>query len=127
MTVATALLDRPADQPWRAARVLLVDADDTARRAMAGALRVAGLDVTAVPGDGQALAVLTSVRPDVLITGVGLVATLRVREVGVPVLAIGPHGDRVAAFQSGADDFLAVPFGPAELIGRVTELARSRV
>jgi DNA-binding response OmpR family regulator len=30
----------------------------------------------------------------------------------------------VAAFQAGADAFLATPFGPAELFGRVAELAR---
>lgn len=127
MTLAPALLDRPADRPGRATRVLLVDPDDTARRVMTWALRTAGLEVTAVPADDQALAVLVSVQPDVLVTGVGLVGTLRVREVDVPVLAVGPHGDRVAAFQAGADDFLATPFGPAELINRVAELARPRV
>jgi DNA-binding response OmpR family regulator len=127
MAVATALLDRPADQPGRPPRVLLVDPDDTARRAVARALRTAGLDVTAVPADDQALAVLVSVQPDVLVTGVGLVRTLRVREVDVPVLAVGPQDDRVAAFQAGADDFLATPFGPGELISRVVGLAHSRV
>lgn len=127
MAVATALLDRPADRPARASRVLLVDPDDTTRRMLAWALRSAGLDVTAVPADDQALAVLLSVQPDVLVTGVGLVRTLRVREVDVPVLAFGPQDDRVAAFQAGADDFLATPFGPAELINRVTGLAHSRV
>jgi DNA-binding response OmpR family regulator len=131
MTVATALLTRPADGPGRAARVLLVDRDDTARRAMAGALRSVGLDVTAVAADDQALAVLVAVQPDALVTdlranGLGLVRTLRVREVDVPVVAVGERGDRVAAFQAGADDFLAAPVGPAELVRRVAELARPR-
>jgi DNA-binding response OmpR family regulator len=129
MTVATALLSRPTDGPGRAARVLLVDRDDAARRAMAGALRAAGLDVTAVAADDQALAVLVSVQPDVLVTdlranGLELVRTLRVREVGVPAIVVGERTDRVPAFQAGADDFLATPFGPAELLRRVAELAR---
>ena len=131
MTVATALLDRSADRPGRASRVLLVDRDDTARRAMAGALRAAGLQVTAVGGDDQALAVLVSVQPDVLVTdlranGLRLVGTLRAREVDVPALAVGPRTDRVAAFQAGADAFLATPFGPADLLSRVAELAQRR-
>lgn len=131
MTVATALLDRPADRPGRASRVLLVDGDEVERRAMAGAMRAAGLDVTAVAADDQALAVLASVRPDVLVTGrrsngFELVATLRVREIDVPAIAVGERGDRVAAFQAGAGAFLATPFGPAELLGRVAELARPR-
>jgi DNA-binding response OmpR family regulator len=132
MTVATALLSRSADRPSRASRVLLVDRDDAARRAMAGALRAAGLEVTAVAADDQALAVLVSVQPDVLVTdlrtnGLELVRTLRVRDVAVPAIAVGERADRVSAFQAGADDFLATPFGPADLLRRVTELARPRV
>jgi two-component system KDP operon response regulator KdpE len=131
MTVATALLDPTADRPGRASRVLLVDRDAVTRRAMAGALRAAGLAVTAVAADDQALAVLVSVQPDVLVTdlranGLELVRTLRVREVDVPALAVGERMDRVAAFQAGADDFLATPFGPAELLSRVAELAYQR-
>jgi DNA-binding response OmpR family regulator len=131
MTVATALLRRSADRPGRASRVLLVDRDDAARRAMAGALRAAGLEVTAVAADDQALAVLVSVQPDVLVTdlranGLELVRTLRARDVAVPAVAVGERADRVSAFQAGADDFLATPFGPAELLRRVTELARPR-
>jgi DNA-binding response OmpR family regulator len=131
MTVATALLTRPADRPGRASRVLLVDRDDAARRAMAGAMRAAGLEVTAVAGDDQALAVLVSVQPDVLVTdlranGLELVRTLRVRDVDVPAIAVGDRVDRVTAFQAGADDFLATPFGPAELLRRVAELVRPR-
>jgi DNA-binding response OmpR family regulator len=128
MTVATDLLSRPIEATGRASRVLLVGRDDVSRRAMAGAMRAAGLEVTAVAGDDQALAVLVSVQPDVLVTdlranGFELVRTLRLREVDVPAVAVGERGDRVAAFQAGADAFLATPFGPAELIGRVAELA----
>ena len=131
MIVAAALLDRSADRPGRASRVLLVDGDDVTRRAVSGALRAAGLEVTAVAADHQALAVLVSMQPDVLVTdlranGLELVRTLRVRDVDVPVLAVGSWMDRVAAFQAGADAFLATPFGPADLLSRVAELADPR-
>jgi DNA-binding response OmpR family regulator len=127
MTVATALLDRPAvHRP--APRVLLVDGDSTDRRAMAAAMRAAGLVVTAVAGPAEALAVVPAVRPDVLVTDMSrdaleLVQVLRVRGVGVPALAVGPRTGRVAAFQAGADAFLATPFGPSELLRRVADLA----
>ncbi|MCO1659158.1 response regulator transcription factor [Pseudonocardia humida] len=128
MTVATALLDRPADRPRSASRVLLVDGDGDGRRAKAAAMRAAGLEVTAVPDPAQALAVLGAVRPDVLITDMSrdaleLVQVLRVRGAAVPTLTVGSRTDRVAAFQAGADAFLAVPFGPAELLDRVADLA----
>jgi DNA-binding response OmpR family regulator len=130
MTVATALLDRPADPRPPATRVLLVDGDGSGRRAMAGAMRAAGLEVTAVTEPGQVLAVVLPVRPDVLVVdlataGLDLIRTLRVRGVGVPVVAVGPRTERVAAFRAGADAFLATPFGPAELLARVAELARA--
>lgn len=138
MTVATALLDRPADRPARRPRVLLVEDDASVRHAMAAALRAAGHDVTAVAGAEQALAVLVSVRPDVLVTdltmpemdGLELVRTLRVREVGVPVLVVSARDgvvDRVAAFEAGCDAFLAKPFGLGELLARVSELTLLRV
>jgi DNA-binding response OmpR family regulator len=131
MTVATAPLDRPAHRRPPAARVLLVDDDPAARRAVAAALRAAGLEVTAVRDNDQAYAVLVAVQPDVLVAdlradGLDLVRTLRAREVGVAAVAVGDRVDRVAAFQAGADAFVAAPFGPAELLGRVTELARIR-
>ncbi len=131
MTVATAPLDRPAHRRTPAARVLLVDEDRAARRVMAAALRAAGLQVTAVRDNDQAYAVLVAVQPDVLVAdlradGLDLVRTLRAREVGVAAVAVGDRIDRVAAFQAGADAFVATPFGPAELLGPVTELARSR-
>jgi DNA-binding response OmpR family regulator len=128
MTVATVLLDRPVDRARSAPRVLLVDGDRDGRRAMAAAMRVAGLEVTAVAGPAQALAVMGAVRPDVLITDMSrdaleLVQVLRVREAAVPTLAVGTRLDRVAAFQAGADAFLATPFGPTELLNRVADLA----
>lgn len=78
---------------------------------------------------------LTAVRPDVLVTdvsmpgmdGLEVVRTLRVRGVQVPALVVSARDEvtgRAAAFDAGADAFLAKPFGLPALLSRVTELAR---
>jgi two-component system, OmpR family, response regulator MprA len=128
------MLDRPA--PDRR-RVLLVEDNDSVRRAVSLALTAAGFDVTAVTGGVQALAVFDAVRPAVLVTdlsmpgmdGFELVRTLRVRQVGVPVLVISARDsapDRAAALAAGCDSYLVKPFGLAELRERVSALSDAR-
>ncbi len=56
--------------------------------------------------DGDGLAVLRAVRPDSM----------------VPVIVLsarGQEGDKVAALDSGADDYLTKPFGTGELMARI--------
>ena len=124
------------DQPARP-RVLLVEDTDPVRRAVTLGLTTCGFDVTAVASAEQALAVFGAVRPDVLVTdltmpgmgGTELVRTLRVRQVGVPVLVISARDsaqDRAAALAAGCDGYLVKPFGLAELRDRVTALADRR-
>lgn len=131
----TGVLDRPVPAPRRSRRVLLVEDDPSVRRAVARALRTSGFDVTAVADGEQVLSVLTAVRPDVLVTdvsmpgmdGLEVVRTLRVRGVQVPALVVSARDEvtgRAAAFDAGADAFLAKPFGLPALLSRVTELAR---
>lgn len=135
MTTASVRPDRHPSA--RRPRVVLVEDADSVRRATAAALRAAGLDVTAVGRATEALAVLDAGRPDVLVTdvtmpgmdGLELVATLRLRGVSVPVLVVSARdgvADRVAAFDAGADAFLAKPFGLADLLSRVIELSQLR-
>ncbi len=128
------MLDRP--DPDRR-RVLLVEDTAAVRRAVTRGLTAAGFDVTAVAGGAQALAVFDAVRPAVVVTdltmpgmdGFELVRTLRVRQVGVPVLVISARDsaqDRAAALAAGCDSYLVKPFGLAELRDRVTALADAR-
>ena len=128
------MIDRP--DPARR-RVLLVEDTDSVRRAVALGLTASGFDVTAVSDGVQALAVIDAVRPAVLVTdltmprmdGFELVRTLRVRQVGVPVLVITARDsvqDRAAARAAGSDSYLVKPFGLAELRDRVTALADAR-
>ena len=61
--------------------------------------------------------------------GVTLVETLRREGDGTPVLflsALGEVGDRVTGLQAGGDDYLVKPYAFAELIARVSALARRR-
>jgi DNA-binding response OmpR family regulator len=125
------------DRPDPARRVLLVEDTASVRRAVALALTTSGFDVTAVADGAQALAVFDAVRPAVLVTdltmpgmdGFELVRTLRVRQVGVPVLVISARDsaqDRAAALAAGCDSYLVKPFGLAELRERVGALADAR-
>lgn len=58
--------------------------------------------------------------------GFELIATLRVREIDVPILVITARDsvrDRAAAAAAGADGYLLKPFGLAALCDAVTVLA----
>ena len=59
--------------------------------------------------------------------GIGLVQALRSAGVKVPVLfltALGGVGDRVQGLEAGGDDYLVKPFAFAELLARISALAR---
>ncbi|HKI55388.1 MAG TPA: response regulator transcription factor [Anaerolineales bacterium] len=58
----------------------------------------------------------------------GLEVTRRIREEShVPIIiltAMGEEGDKVRAFDLGADDYLTKPFGVGELLGRIKAVLR---
>jgi DNA-binding response OmpR family regulator len=58
----------------------------------------------------------------------GLEATKRIRQIhNVPIIILSAKGetsDKVAGLQIGADDYLAKPFEPAELLARVKAVLR---
>ncbi|MDP3495635.1 MAG: winged helix-turn-helix domain-containing protein [Hyphomonadaceae bacterium] len=59
--------------------------------------------------------------------GLGIVKTIRAAGVRTPVLfltALSGIDDRVDGFQAGGDDYLVKPFAFAELVARITALAR---
>lgn len=135
-STSTTALDRPVDAASRRPRVLLVEDTESVRRAVALGLRTSGFDVTAVSGGAEALAVFAAVHPAVVVTdltmpgmdGFELIRTLRVRQVGVPVLVISARDsrqDRAAALAAGGDGYLVKPFGLAELRERVSALAEN--
>lgn len=59
--------------------------------------------------------------------GIGLVAALRAAAIATPVLmlsALSRTANRVEGLDAGADDYLAKPFEPSELVARIRALHR---
>ncbi|MBZ3907838.1 MULTISPECIES: response regulator transcription factor [Streptomyces] len=118
-------------------KILLVDDDEAVREGIGRLLRFEGyetvlagnglvaLDVLGAPGGGPDLVLM-----DVTMPGLdGLAATRRIRASGctVPIMMITGRdavGDRIVALDNGADDYLAKPFAPEELLARVRALLR---
>ena len=113
------------------ARVIVVD-DDASIRAIADCLllRLPGARGGGRHCAGRAAAVE---RPDVIILDWmmpgedGLSVCRRLQARAIPILmlsAMGSAPDRVIGLEMGADDYLAKPFDPRELLARVRALLR---
>lgn len=114
--------------------ILVVDDDLDLRELVADYLGHSGYQVECV-GDGQALRVFLNERPvDLVILdlmlpgedGLTLLRWLRQNK-GPPVIVISARGDevdRVVGLELGADDYLAKPFGPRELLARIRAVLR---
>ena len=115
-------------------RILVVDDDPALRELLATYLAANGFAVDAV-GDGAAMrAALASGLPDAIVLDLmlpgedGLALTRAVRtQSNIPILMLSARGeevDRVIGLEVGADDYLAKPFGPRELLARLRALLR---
>ncbi len=115
--------------------VLVVDGDDAWRSRTAGLLARAGFEAVGVPTGADALAAARRARPALVllelalpdVDGYEVCRELR-DELGddLPVVTLStdrtqPH-DRIAALLIGADDVLAKPCDPGELLARVRRL-----
>ena len=117
-----------------APRILVVDDDPALRELLTSYLAVNGFSVDAV-GDGKAMrASLAEGLPDAVVLdlmlpgedGLVLLRVIRAQS-NVPVLILSARGeevDRVIGLEVGADDYLAKPFGPRELLARLRALLR---
>jgi two-component system OmpR family response regulator len=116
------------------AHVLLCDDDPELRRLLAAFLRDNGYRVTPI-GDGREVARhVASGNVDLLIldlmlpgtSGLEICRNLRASST-VPILMLtakGSETDRIVGLEMGADDYVAKPFSPNELLARVKALLR---
>jgi DNA-binding response OmpR family regulator len=115
-------------------RILVVDDDVALRDLVTDYLASSGYRVEAA-GDGETMrSVLRNHDVDLLVLdlmlpgedGLSLLRWLREHH-GPPVIIVSARGDevdRVVGLELGADDYLAKPFGPRELLARVRAVLR---
>jgi DNA-binding response OmpR family regulator len=120
--------------PMDAARILLVDDEPTVLEVVERYLQRDGYSVTTAADGAAAIKAFDATRPhlvilDLMLPGVGgMEVCRRIRERSrTPVIMLTARGDemdRIAGFETGADDYLSKPFSPRELVARVKAVLR---
>ncbi len=113
-------------------KILIVDDDRNLRTVIRTNLELAGYEVVTANDAAAALALLSAEIPDLIVLDVmlpgmdGVELCRRIRRhatcAHVPILMLTARGeteDAVAGFEAGADDYVAKPFSPQELLARV--------
>ncbi|MDP1653458.1 MAG: response regulator, partial [Rhodocyclaceae bacterium] len=117
-----------------AMNILVVEDDDALRDALLITLEAAGYRVTGADGGPAALAQLDRQAFHMVISdlrmapmdGLQLLAEIRTRKPGLPVLLMTAFGDvdrAVAAMKGGACDFMLKPFEPRALLDQIERYA----
>ena len=114
-------------------RILVVDDERPIRRFLNASLSGQYTVLEAASGQ-EALAMVVSGRPDVIILDLGLPdmdgleVARRLREwTHIPIIVVSvrdQEADKIAALDAGADDYLTKPFGVGELTARVRAALR---
>jgi DNA-binding response OmpR family regulator len=119
----------------RGERVLVVDDEPMVREVLARYLARSGFEVSTA-GDGEAaLAAFEAAEPDLVLLDLmlprldGFEVFRRIREVRAssPVIMLTARGDvtdRIVGLEVGADDYVAKPFSPKEVVARVRAVLR---
>lgn len=115
-------------------RILVVDDEPELRQMLQRYLEAEGFDVAEADDGEAALSRLRSSPPDLMILDVGLPGTdgftilQETRKLSdVPVIMLTARAeevDRVIGLTIGADDYIAKPFSPRELVARVRAVLR---
>lgn len=114
--------------------ILVVDDDEGIRRLLADYLNKNGYRSTAVAEGKAAAAVLAQSRVDLIVLdlmlpgedGLTLCRNLRARS-NIPIIILTARGeetDRIVGLEMGADDYVAKPFNPRELLARIKGVLR---
>lgn len=118
-------------------RVLVIDDDPTVSEIVCRYLRAAGFTVDEAPDGPDGLRKAETLRPDLvvldrmlpLLDGIEVCRRIRANW-SIPVImltALNQEEDRIDGLEAGADDYLAKPFSPRELVLRVQSVLRRSV
>jgi DNA-binding response OmpR family regulator len=116
-------------------QILVVDDDPALAAMLVEYLELHGFSVTCV-GDGQNMDLylrnhaVDLVLLDLMLPGEDGLSIVRRLSGGVPVLMMSARAedaDRIAGLEIGAEDFVAKPFNPRELLARIRVALRRRV
>lgn len=118
-------------------RILVVEDDRDIAELVGRYLEKAGFAVELLPSGRDAIAALAARPPDVLVLDLMLpgvdgleicrAARSNPRTANIPIIMVtarAEESERIAGLENGADDYLAKPFSPNELVARVRALLR---
>ena len=114
-------------------KLLLVEDDLTLVRMLRSFLEGEGFRTTTASGQTAAMEQMAAAQPDLalvdlsLAEGNGFAVCGEAKRLGIPVIFLTASGDEysvVAGLDMGADDYIAKPFRPRELVSRIRSVLR---
>jgi len=114
-------------------KILLVDDEQAILKVFSIKLRISGYDVITALGGQEALDLVASAKPDIMLLDVimpgvdGFEVLQKLRSYSqLPVIVFSARQDNaVKALELGANDFLAKPFAPEELVNKIRSILGS--
>jgi two-component system KDP operon response regulator KdpE len=118
------------------AHILLVDDEAALTAVLRPVLTAAGHDVTTAASGAEAVRQADLLQPDVVLLDLGLpdqdgkavIRTIRIKH-DVPIIVISARhqeGEKIAALDEGADDYVDKPFEIGELMARIRVVLRRK-
>ena len=114
-------------------RILIVEDDGAIVHALTEYLQAEGFGTFAVSGEREAVRAIRKEAADLLLlditlsNGDGFAVCRTAKEAGLPVIFLTASGDEdsvVRGLDMGAEDFVAKPFRPRELVSRIRSVLR---
>jgi two-component system KDP operon response regulator KdpE len=127
-------VERMVSAPERNARILVIDDEESIRRALKSILSMRKYEVSLAATGAEGISLAIETNPELVILDLalpdmdGLEVCRELRTwMGSPILILSVRGnesDKVQALDLGADDFLTKPFSAGELLARMRALLR---